>query len=156
MFAHDHHHHAGQHSYIFKIHRKCQRVIAHSLHWPDETYLIVLVSVCRSAAGKRNTEHSSTHAIDYYKNINNVVSDPITQNSIWAVTLSKANTFVNSVMRKNETRALPDNPVLKSSTRYEHHYSLGTTAPSHSQTLCTNPIYLSLSSTEEILVYLKK
>lgn len=73
---------------------------------------MVLLSPCRSATGKTDIGRptSLTHAIDYYKNVNNVVSDPITQNSIWAVTPLKGNTFVNSVMRKNETRALPDNP----------------------------------------------
>lgn len=46
---------------------------------------------------------SSTHAIDYYKNVSNVVLDTVTQNSIWAVTPLKCNnTFIISVIRKNE------------------------------------------------------
>lgn len=78
---------------------------------------MVLLSICRSVAEKTGTKCtiSSTHAIDYYKNVNNVVSDTITQNSIWAVTPLKPNTFVISVMRKNETRALPDNSGWKCS-----------------------------------------
>lgn len=40
------------------------------------------------AAGRMDTGRviSSTHATDYYTNVNNVVSEPITQNSIWAIT----------------------------------------------------------------------
>lgn len=45
---------------------------------------MVLLSVHRRAPGKMDIELavSSTHAINYYKNVNNVVSDAITQNSI--------------------------------------------------------------------------
>lgn len=39
-----------------------------------------------------------------------MVSDPITQNSVGAVTPLKGNTFINLVMRKNEPTALPGNP----------------------------------------------
>lgn len=116
---HHHHHHPGQHSLKFKTRRKCQKAFAYHLHLPDETQLMVLLSICRSTAGKTETECaiSSTHAIDYSKNVNNVVSDIITQNSIWAVTPLKGNTSVNSVMRKNETRALPDNSGWKCSNQ---------------------------------------
>lgn len=68
-----------------------------------------------SAAGKMDMEWviSSAHAVNYYKNVNNMVSDPITQNSVGAVTPLKGNTFINLVMRKNEPTALPGNPGWK-------------------------------------------